>query len=70
MEQQQRYLQKLNSCRDLLGEHPEIGRLREDLAPKIRSIRFESHIFYYELDRNVVTVIRILHQSAEPDLFD
>ena len=59
---------------NLIAANPEIGRLRKDLPqPEIRSLvlhRFENYILFYQVRRNDVFFLRLLHGARNlPDLF-
>lgn len=58
----------------LISANPEIGRLRKDLPQsEIRSLvigGFENYILFYQVRRNDVFFLRLLHGARNlPDLF-
>jgi toxin ParE1/3/4 len=48
-----------------LGDFPESGRAREDLAPGYRSLVVEQHVLFYQVEPRRVVVIRILHSRMD-----
>lgn len=52
-------------CR-LLCVNPQIGRLREDLLPSVRSLAFRRYLIFYRQTSTSLEVIRIL--SAYRDI--
>ena len=55
----------------ILGDHPMMGRSRDDLSPALRSFVFGDYVTYYYADTEAVTIARVLHgrRNVEPDLF-
>jgi toxin ParE1/3/4 len=53
-------------CR-LLGEFPEMGRTREELAPSLRSVVVEQYVLFYRTTATAVQVVRILHGARDID---
>jgi toxin ParE1/3/4 len=52
---------------NLLGELPEMGRLREELAPGLRSVVVERYVLFYRVTATAVEVLRILHGARDID---
>lgn len=59
------YSFKMRSCIDLICSNPEIGRLDSRTNPAIRRFDFESHVMFYDIEDNVIFVVRILHRSVD-----
>ena len=58
---------------DMLSQHPQAGRPRDDLFPGCRGIRVEQHVIYYhQPDASTIVVRRILHtrQDASAEVTD
>ncbi len=55
------YEAELAAAFTMLGEHPLIGRARDDLRPGCRSFPVGRHIIYYVARGQTVRIIRILH---------
>jgi toxin ParE1/3/4 len=49
-----------------LQDHPQIGRVREDLGAGVRAWPVEHHVLYYRVMDDVIEVVRILHERADP----
>jgi toxin ParE1/3/4 len=50
---------------ELLGQFPDMGRAREELAPGLRSIAVERYAVFYRVTATAVEVLRILHGSRD-----
>ena len=60
-----RYIAGLDSLLLRLEIYPELGAPFADVTPPLRAISYRSHKLYYDYDGSVVTIIRLLHQSAD-----
>ncbi len=57
-----RFLELLTDRFPLLADSPGMGRLREDLQPKLRSFPVKKYlIFYRPLGKTGVSVVRVVH---------
>lgn len=57
-------------CRFLAGM-PELGRLREELSPRLRSWVVGNYVIFYRPHSNGIEVIRVLHGRRDfPALFN
>ena len=58
-------------CEELeLGSHklvlaPGMGRVRADVAPRVRSFPIGRHVAFYRESEGGITVLRVLHPSME-----
>lgn len=59
------YLRRFDEAYVLLGDHPLIGPVHDDVRPPIRSLRCGSHRLYYDAEAERVIVRRVLHQSMD-----
>jgi toxin ParE1/3/4 len=59
------YVEKLDGIYRRLTEHPQSGRPEPELGPGTRSISYEAHRIYYEIDGDTVVVLAILHKSVD-----
>jgi toxin ParE1/3/4 len=50
---------------DLLGDHPQVGRPRDDLLSGCRSIQVEQHVIYYQPRASEIAILRILHHRQD-----
>lgn len=55
------YHSALEGVFTLLGDYPEMARLREEIAPPVRIHPFKSHIVVYEVEGGEVTILRVRH---------
>lgn len=59
------------TCR-LLGEHPGVGRHRDELGPGVMSFPASSYVVFYteDQDQSAVMILRILHGHRDiPTVF-
>jgi|ERR1700694_4607189 len=49
----------------LLAEQPMLGRSREELAPGLRSFPFGRYVIFYEVIRDGIAIIRVLHSARD-----
>ena len=47
----------------LLATHPEAGRLREEIAPNLRSFPVQNHVIYYRPDEAGILIARLAWQT-------
>jgi toxin ParE1/3/4 len=50
-----------------IGDHPEIGKRRDEYGEDVRSIAFGVYIVFYRVAPNRVYIARILHSKREID---
>ncbi len=60
------YITALDRACERIGDHPEIGRARDDLRPGLRSRPVGAHVVYYEIRRDSIWISRILHARQDP----
>jgi toxin ParE1/3/4 len=61
-EQADAYQSTIYEALKRLVEHPELGQIRDELRPRLRSLRVEQHIVYYRVEGDLLRVSRILHR--------
>ena len=61
------FLRMLEEKLDTLAQTPQIGRLREELAPKLRSFPVKNCIIFYEPLEDGIFIVRVLHTSRDID---
>ncbi|NVJ64736.1 MAG: type II toxin-antitoxin system RelE/ParE family toxin [Flavobacteriaceae bacterium] len=59
------YLLAIDELFKTLLENPELGRLRPELKPGLRSITKEAHVIFYTVQTNQIRIIRVLHGSRD-----
>lgn len=60
-----RYIEGLRTTAALIAERPLVGASEEDLAKGVRSFGFRSHRIYYQVDADIVTILRVLHHARD-----
>ena len=45
----------------LLGDHPYVGRLRDDLRPGLRSFPVGQYVIIYRIDGEDVLILHVMH---------
>ncbi|HLW63865.1 MAG TPA: type II toxin-antitoxin system RelE/ParE family toxin [Gemmataceae bacterium] len=53
-------------CR-LLGQFPEMGRLRNELRPGVRSVVIEKYVALYKVTESSVVILRIVFGARDLD---
>lgn len=61
------YLLQLDSGMQELASNPLLGKSREIVRPKYRSIQINRHVIYYKYQGNVIDIIRVLHERMIPE---
>jgi toxin ParE1/3/4 len=52
----------------LLKENPEMGRLRQELSPGLRSFSVGRYIIFYRLKNDIIEIVRILSGYRDIDI--
>ena len=60
-----RYSRGFREVFDLLRRHPQIGVPQSGLGRRVRSTPHRSHRIFYEVDGEVVLVLRIFHHARD-----
>jgi toxin ParE1/3/4 len=63
--QAEAYLRSFEQAFDLLRRHPFAGALRIQIDPPIRSLPHRSHRILYDVEDDVVWIVRILHHAMD-----
>ena len=61
-------LREIAKTYKLLGAWPLLGRKRDKLSPGVRSLPANPYIIFYQITEDTARIVRILHQSRDPDL--
>lgn len=62
------YLDGLEQLAASVSGNPRIGKPCENLSPSLRAFPYESHVLYYLIDSDAITIVRVLHQSMNAEL--
>ena len=63
--QAEKYLNEIYAVFDRLTQHPQIGRLRIELADSLRSIPLGSHVIFFMPWQDDVAIVRVLHGARD-----
>ncbi len=55
------YVTRINAALMNLCHFPELGRIRDDLSPSVRSVPIGQHTIYYHPTEDTVVIRRIVH---------
>lgn len=67
IEQAERYVESLFRVFDELARKPQLGRVRDEVLSGLRSFPQGRHVVFYEIDDATITIVGIVHQSADVD---
>lgn len=65
-EQARHYIEALQARLTQLAHQPRLGRARDELAPRLLSVPFESHVIFSMETEFGIVVVRILHDRQDP----
>jgi toxin ParE1/3/4 len=60
-----RFLDELTARFALLGQFPEMGIMRPELRPHLRSTVVDSYLIFYQPEKTRIKVIRIVHGARD-----
>jgi toxin ParE1/3/4 len=60
-----RYIDHLRERALELLDFSELGRLRDEIAPDLRSLLARNHLLFYRIQSNEIQILRILHGSRD-----
>lgn len=64
-EQRYIYAHAIDRALKLLGDNPNIGRLRDDLRSAYRVYPIEQHLILYRITSRSVSISRVLHRRMD-----
>jgi toxin ParE1/3/4 len=59
------YLAALVRSFDRIAEWPHAARLRTEINPPARLVVFSAHNIFYDVDSDVVEIVRVLHHHID-----
>ena len=59
------YVDELELRIQKLALSPEVGRVRDDVAPSMRSFPIARHVVFYLRSESGITVLRVLHPRMD-----
>ena len=66
--QKLKYLGEIREKLGALADTPGIGAPRDDIDEGLRALPARRHIIFYRETENDVVIVRVLHESMNPDL--
>ena len=60
-----RYIDHLRDRASELLDFPELGRVRDEIQPGVRSLLARNHLLFYKREGQEVQILRILHGSMD-----
>jgi len=65
-----RFLDNIDEMAHLIATQPEMGRKREDLSPRLRSLPVGPFVLFYRATKGGIEIARVLRGSRDiPSLF-
>lgn len=63
--QAERYTDQIYAGFEIILQNPEIG-VRQKRINNLRKLPAERHMIYYEIEAQMIRIVRVLHESANP----
>jgi toxin ParE1/3/4 len=63
--QRTKYMSSMMTQFALLAGRPDIGRMRDDIAGKVRSLAHEPYVIFYRARRSSIEILRVIHMSRD-----
>ncbi len=60
-----RFIDLLEEKFEMISQTPSMGRIREELAPSLRSFPAGTYVIFYRPLREAVQIIRVLHGARD-----
>lgn len=60
-----KYIGQIHRCADGIVNHHLQGKLREDIAPNIKSYHIGRHVIFYVESKTGIEIARVLHDSMD-----
>ena len=57
----------LSGAIEMLCDHPMLGRRADALAMDLRRLEYQTHIVFYQLNRESIHIVRVLHNRMDVD---
>ncbi len=65
--QADRYYDELIDGIEKLVDNPMLGKSREKVRQGYRSIQINRHVVYYQLQGEIIDIVRVLHERMIPE---
>ncbi len=66
--QKRKYLDQIKDGFKAVRDAPGIGTRRDDIHRGLRAYLVRKHIIFYRETKSELTIVRVLHESMNPDL--
>lgn len=63
--QRDTYRKEIDRALATLLSNPRLGRSKDEIRPGLRSYQVQQHVIYYRFGDDMVTVVRVLHESMD-----
>jgi toxin ParE1/3/4 len=63
-----RYLRQLDARFNAVARAPERGRSCDQIRPGLKKVNEGRHVIFYRSKGRTVDIVRVLHDSMDPDL--
>jgi len=63
------YMRALRKRFEWLAANPELGRVRPEIAPRLRCYREGEHLIFYLPMEGFIAIIGVLHQAMDVDTY-
>ena len=64
-----RFLDRVEEVLHLLADHPQLGQVRPELAPDLRSFSVGRYVLYYRPTSAGLELARVIHGARDLDAF-
>jgi toxin ParE1/3/4 len=61
----ERFIDTMNEKFQLLAKSPQLGRRREELAPRLRSLPVGKYVIFYRPISDGILIVRVLHGARD-----
>lgn len=62
-----RFLDRMEARLTMLAREPELGELRPELAPELRSFVVGNYVVFYKPETDGIVVARVVHSARDVD---
>jgi len=66
-QQKRKYLGQIRDKFKAVRDSPSIGVARDDIDARLRAVVVRKHVIFYRETDTELIVVRVLHQSMDPD---
>lgn len=63
--QSHNYIDDLEALAQILADNPLLGTERDELSQGVRSFPSQNHALFYVLQKDGITIVRVLHMSVD-----